>query len=115
MRFFTVETDIYGQCVEIGGRPPRLVLITQTGEKLRIRLSEEMAKQVAKHLYEEIGLRVVAPFEAERYRVVDLKATAILPYRKTPLKDAIRALQQAAGADWAKIPDPDAFLREISG
>jgi len=115
MPFLTVETDVYGHCFEIGGHPPSLVLVSSAGDKLRIRLTESLAKEVAKRLYEEIGLRVVAVFESDLYRPIEIKATKLLPYRKTAIKDAIHSLQQAASADWAKIPDPEDFLREISG
>lgn len=112
-RFIRGETTVYGECIAVGGRKAVVKLVSGSGAQIRIRLSNELAREIAKHLYEEIGVRGLATWEVSGPRIVDMEAYELLPYRRTSPKEAIQALQESAGKDWGKIADPEEFLRKL--
>nr|PZN74554.1 MAG: hypothetical protein DIU57_19195 [Pseudomonadota bacterium] len=107
------ETTLYGECIQVGGKEARLKLSGYKGKTLTIEISKELAKEIGRHLYEEIGVCGKGKWDFNTGTLLTFRADKLLPYRKTPLDSAIEALQKTAGPDWAKIDDIDKFLRSL--
>jgi hypothetical protein len=110
----TVEqTELRATVYRIGGDPARLWAITETDGGFNAALSQELAEQLAKHLYKEVDL--VATLErAEDGRITDGYIHHFHPLEE--LEDEAEEWRRwfaVAGADWDDVEDLEAELERV--
>ncbi len=113
------ETTIFGRCLKVGGRRPTATLVT-AGQLVTAKLANvEMAKEVATHLYQIIGLEGEATWYIDDDTLHGFEATALNPYRdrnedKSPknLLSTIEELRKLSHGRWDDV-DPEAFVKEL--
>jgi hypothetical protein len=104
------ETRIYGKVVRVGGESPTLHFKINDEYKIVIDVKEDLAKELAKNLYEEIGLVGVAKWDSISYKVIDFKVADIVELDNKPIKETFAELRNLLGKHWDKIDDINSVI-----
>lgn len=112
--------EIDGVVIRVGGKDATVPVWLQgeSGEKLECNATREIAKQLAKYLFEE-PVRVAgnAKWRRTKERVWELAGFDIKsfdPLDQTPLNELVTKLR-AIDTDWSLMDDPQAELRRLRG
>ena len=106
-------TTIYGHCVRVGGaRTPRAELRLGNRRTIDVHLSQELAKELGKILYEEVAITGEATWDAEDWSIRSLEATRIMPYRPTDLLVAFDELADLSKGRWGNV-DASEYVRVL--
>lgn len=107
-------TTLHGRCLRVGGATqPKAEIRPATGSKiLNVELSEEIAKQLATRLYEEVVLQGEATWNSETWEVESFRVSSVTNYRRTEPTLAFRELAEAAGSEWDEV-DAAAYVRAL--
>lgn len=90
---FEGETILYGKLTDIGGEKPNLHLKINEENKVIIDISEEVAQKLAINLYQYIGLKGSATWDAETYQVIKFKFNSVVPYNGGNTFNAINEIK----------------------
>lgn len=93
-------TSIYGRCIRVGGKIPKAMIELYQGRSLPINLSEDMAKQLAKRLYEDVCIEGKAKWNTEDWMIDEFEAVRICEFRATDPVKAFENLAVAAKGKW---------------
>jgi hypothetical protein len=106
------ETVIYGKVERVGGVEPKVVLRLSSRESISCHLSEVLARQVGGRLYEEVGLKGDATWDAGDYSLLYFHAKEVTPYQSAGLARAFSELAGVAASHFSDVKDVEAFVRE---
>ncbi len=111
----TGATTIYGVVTNVGGldASKNVRLRTRTGD-LTVHMSESLARKVAQHIFDEVGLEGTAVWDSATMSLVAFDATRLLEYRRTSASEAFERLRDVAGEDFDEV-DPDEYVRRLRG
>lgn len=93
-------TSIYGRCIRVGGKTPKAMIELYQGKTLPITLSENMAKELAKSLYEDVCIEGKAKWYTEDWMIAEFEAVRICEFRATDPVTAFKNLAVAAKGNW---------------
>lgn len=98
-------TAIHGRCLRVGGatEPKAEIRLSATEKLLNVALSEELAKEVAKRLYEEVVLEGTATWSTETWEIESFRVSRVTDYRKTDPDLAFKELAEAAEGKWEGV------------
>ncbi|HHY38834.1 MAG TPA: hypothetical protein GX507_07925 [Clostridia bacterium] len=100
------ETVIYGRVIRVGGVEPKIRLILDDGSQVTCTATEDQAKQVARRLYETVGLKGFAEWDTDNWSLKAFSVGEILDYVETPITLAFKELAEAAGPEaWSDVVD----------
>jgi hypothetical protein len=104
-------TTLYGRLRRVGGdHPPRALLDLVTGESISCRVTNSrLAKQLAQRLYERIGVRGVAQWDARDMSLYEFRIESLLDYHQVDLVQAVVTLQDTLGHYYENIDLEGAF------
>ncbi len=100
--FLKGDINIYGTLNDSGGDNPNIHLKVNDEYNLIIETTKEAAKELGHRLYDYIGLRGTAKWDAVTGQVVEFKLLSILDYRETNIKDAFSRLKDISSGAWDK-------------
>lgn len=114
------QGELDGVVIRVGGKDSTVPVWLQGegGEKLECNATREIAKQLAKYLFEE-PVRVAgnAKWRRTKERVWELAGFDIKsfePLEQTPLTELVTKLR-AIDTDWSSMDDPQSELRRLRG
>ena len=114
------QGELDGVVIRVGGKDASVPIWLQGegGEKLECNATRDVAKQLAKYLFEE-PVRVAgnAKWRRTRERVWELAGFDIKSFvtlDQTPLNELVTKLR-AIDTDWSSMDDPQAELRRLRG
>lgn len=89
-------TTVYGTLVAVGAPPegPWARLRLHTGDEVDAALPADLLEPIRERLGEIIGLDGEAVWELPSGRIVEFRATALSPFRQTPMAEAIERLRE---------------------
>jgi len=96
-------TSIYGRCIRVGGKTPKAIIELYQGKSLPINLSEDMAKELAKSLYEDVCIEGKAKWNTEDLMIAEFEAVRICEFRATDAVTAFKNLAAAAKGRWDRV------------
>lgn len=99
----TGATEIYGKLERIGGAEPRAALRLSNEETLRFDVTEEVARELAPFLYQWVRLSGEATWNPIDNGFETFKLERILPYRPTPITEALAGVGEIAGRYWEGV------------
>jgi hypothetical protein len=109
----TGTTTIYGRCVRVGGAEPKVVIRPfNSADLLAISVTEALAKQLAKRLYEEVGLEGQAEWRSGDLKLTGFRAVRMIDYQPTGPVQAFRELAEAAHGRWDGI-NPVEYVNDL--
>ena len=97
------DTTILARCLRVGGVKPKAELRLHTGELLYPDISEVVAKELGKHLYEEVVVKATATWRTDTWQVIDLQIDSISSFRRVDPVLAFRELTEAAKGRWDEV------------
>jgi len=96
-------TSIYGRCIRVGGIIPKAEIQLYQGGILYITVSEAMAKELARSLYEDVCIEGRARWKTEDWTIAEFEGRRISEFRATDPVTAFQKLGAAAGGRWDGI------------
>ena len=95
------STNILGRCLRVGGVEPKAeIRVTKDQKLLHVAISEDIARELAKRLYEEVILDGQATWNAETWEIEDFKVAGVQPYIKRLPSEAFNKLSEATEGRW---------------
>lgn len=106
-------STIFGKCIRVGGAEPKVdIRLPNRSRLLHVEVTEEMARSLARNLYDAIAMTGEATWERETWFIVNFKATSVVNIQSgSPLR-AFEELGEAVGEKWKGI-DVDRFVEEL--
>lgn len=100
-----------------GATEPRCVLrIPGQGRVLFCSLgSEELARKLARLLYQWALVSGKATWLRQSQRIVRMAVTSFRPFPRGTLQEGFREIRKAGGSAWDRIPDVRQYLTEVTG
>lgn len=109
------STNILARCLRVGGVTPKAEIRTLKDNKLlHVVISETLAKELAKRLYEVVSLEGRATWSAETWEIKDFQVSAVQPYQKMPISNAFNELRETTKGHWDDV-DAVEFVDELRG
>ena len=106
-------TTIFGRCFRVGGETkPKAGIRLFNGGTLYIDVSEQMARELARSLYEEVGIEGTATWQTDNWEIEDFKAIRITDYHSTDPKTAFEKLAEVSKGCWDGV-DAEEFVRSL--
>lgn len=94
----TGKTTLYGVVDRVGGKETRACFETVQGQRLNCKVaSRDLARQLGKCLYTEVGLQGTAKWFGDTMELHDFIIEALLDYEPTPLPTAFSELSEVIG------------------
>lgn len=111
----TVEglTELYGLLERVGGAEPKVSLRVSKDDVVRFNVTEEMARELAKHLYTWIGLAGMATWSRVDDSIESFRLEKVLPYQDTPITKALSDLGVSVGEHWKDVEDVVAEVARV--
>lgn len=105
-------TTLYGRCLRVGGaEKPKAEIRVGTGDLIHIDVSEKLARELARSLYEEVGLEGEATWGPD-WKLQSFDLVRVTNYQSTNPVDAFERLSAEAGSGWQDI-DAEEFVRNV--
>jgi hypothetical protein len=94
-------TTLHARCLRVGGVQPRAELrVASRPSLLHADLSEELARELATKLYEEVTLEGRATWDADTWEIEAFRVLRVTSYRRTDPVLAFKELAEAAEGRW---------------
>jgi hypothetical protein len=109
-------TTIFGECVMVGGASDTRarIRLRATGQLLSIDMTEELCKELAPRLYEDVAIEGEAFWRQRDRQIVAFRATRIADYRPGSLDEGFREMAGAAHGRWDDV-DAEEYVRLLRG
>jgi hypothetical protein len=111
-------TTVLARCLRVGGATrPKAELRLVGGKLLHVEVSEGVARELGKRLYDEVVLSGDAVWDAHSGELREFKVQSVSTFRKVPVTDAFAELARAARGRLDEL-DAESYvkgLRESSG
>ncbi len=106
-------STIFGRCIRVGGAEPKIdIRLSNRRRLLHVEATEEMAKRLARNLYESVAITGEATWEPETWEIVDFKATSVVNIQSTSPLQAFKELAEVVGDRWREV-DVESFVRDV--
>jgi hypothetical protein len=96
-------TTIYGRCIRVGGIKPRAEIRLHLGGSLFIAVSEQLAKELAKNLYEHVCIEGRARWNPEDWSIEEFEGERVLEFKAPDVLTAFNELATAASGRWEGV------------
>ncbi len=107
------HTAIFGKCVRVGGATNTKASIILNNKKLLIiELSVELAKEIGRHLYEDIVVEGTATWNAKDWSILRFRATSLTKYRITDSEESFATLARMSDGTWDDV-DAEDFVNSL--
>lgn len=110
------ETTLYGKVIRVGGRRPRIMVETLSGEVVYCDTTEDLAKELAQRLYQFTRLEGLALWDPDEWLLDEFTVTAIGEQAgaRTPAA-ALELLRELIGGYYANVADPVRYVSGLRG
>lgn len=105
-------TTLFGRCTRVERQPPGACFRRSNGQLVEVSLSEDLAREIAQHLHEDMRLEGNAVWSLDTWQITTFVASRVLPYRPVPPSQAFESLADAAG-DALNGMDAAAYVRDL--
>lgn len=105
--FVKGTTTVYGQCLRVGGVHPKAELRLPSGKLMHVDLSEQVAKELATRLYEEVALEGAATWDTATWEILEFRVSQVTAFQKTDPVLAFKELAEAAHGAWDTVDAVD--------
>lgn len=110
------KTTVYGRCERVGGETPKAAIrLFASGVQLDVMLTTELAIELAKRLYDFVGIEGTAVVDVATGEAVSFNAERISPYagKKADPTGALKRLREKIGS--GNYGDPVKYVAEMRG
>lgn len=111
--FLTGETTLYGSIERVGGATPKVVIRPSDRETIHCDVSEDLAKEIGKHLYSWCGVKGIAKWDPENYSIAEFEIKEITGYKGKEISRAVRELSELFGKYYKDIKNVEEYVLRI--
>jgi hypothetical protein len=112
-RVISGGTELLARCLRVGGATvPHAELRLSNHRLLHVEVTELVARELGKRLYDEIVLSGVAEWDATDGEIRAFKVQAVTAFRAVPVDVAFKELAAASRGRWDGI-DAESFVRGV--
>lgn len=106
-------TTLIARCLRVGGATvPRAELRLPGQRLLHVEVTESVARDLGKRLYEEVALSGQAVWDPNGGELLEFKVDTVTSYQQVPIDVAFRELARAADGQWNDV-DALEFVRSV--
>lgn len=106
-------TTVFGRCVAVGGvTRPKARIRLQNGDLLYVDVTEQLAKKLAKNLYDQVCVEGAATWRTDDWTLLRFDAVRVTDFRPTDAVAAFEKLSAAAGGRWDEV-DAVEYVRQL--
>jgi len=105
-------TTIYGRCIRVGGIKPKAEIQLYQGGTLFIDVSEQIAKELARSLYEHVCIEGKARWNPDDWSFDKFEGLRVSEFKATDTLTAFHALAKAASGRWDGV-DAVAYIKDL--
>ncbi len=106
-------TTVFGRCIRVGGAEPRAdVRLSNRTRLLHVEVTEPIAKQLAKNLYENVAITGEVWWDASSWEIVRLKAHRVANFQAGSISETFREMAEIIGDRWSNV-DAEQFVASI--
>jgi hypothetical protein len=113
---FTIDgqATIWGYLVKVGGEKPRSIVYFPDKSKITLTSDELVAKDLAAHLYDEVGIEGIATWRSRDWKLVAFKPLRVLDYRpsNTDIEQTFQDLSSATQGRWEGV-DAEEYIKDL--
>jgi hypothetical protein len=107
------HTTLYGQIQRVGGKIPRVMFETVSGETIYCETTKEIAQELGHRLYEFAEISGIASWTSEGWRLEEFRLESFTPWGgKTP-EETITELKRLVGQYFDDIDDVESYVSYI--
>ena len=107
------QTTLYGQIQRVGGKSPRVMFETITGETIYCETSKQLAQQLGHRLYEFAEITGMASWNPNGWQLEEFQIESFIPSEgKTP-EETIIELKRLVGQYFDDIDDVQSYVSSI--
>ena len=107
------ETFLYGTIIRVGGKNPTVTILCSDESHLTCDVSIKIAKELAKRLYEYVGLRGVAKWIGRDLGIDTFRVVEVLPFEEKSLTSSFQELKKLLGKYYDDIENPSIFIKNL--
>lgn len=107
------ETVIYGEITRVGGKEPRIQFTTLDGQLVYCTASKAIAKAAGAKLYTNVGMKGIAEWNSETFKIENFSVTEIIDYEEVSPSQAFSELSTLVGSSFDEIEDVNNVFFEI--
>jgi hypothetical protein len=109
-----IHTTMYGRIFRIGGKKPKVGFETESGTLYCSVANEDLARELARHLYEWLGLMGEAELKSESLQISEFRVIGITNYRESEsIRKSFTGLSEIVGDSFANIQDVDKYINSL--
>lgn len=108
------DITIYGTLNDAGGENPNIHLKVNDDYNIIIETNKETAKSLALRLYDYVGLRGAAKWDAKTSQVIEFKLYNILDYQPGSVKSAFEELRNITSGRWDSYNSELEIIKRLS-
>jgi len=110
---YTEYTTIYGELIRIGGVKEPSAWLTHKKGHVICSGSKEQCQELAKHLFNIVGLKGVATWSFEEQKILKFKIDSFIEYGNKSPSEVMKILREKYGKFWSGLGDIDELFNEI--
>lgn len=111
---YSGETVIYGVVNRVGGKEPTVNLELPDGQSITCDIADtSLAIDLASHLYEMVGLKGLARWNARDNSLQEFKATELTRFAQGSIVEAFQSLSKLIGHYYADVDDVAAYVASL--
>jgi hypothetical protein len=108
------ETVVYGTVMRVGGKKPRLMFQPVGLDHVKYSdVTRPLARQLATKLYQVVGLRGIAQWDAQTFELDELEVEEVIDYVPIPVSEAFEGLSNLIGKYYADIDDVEDYVANL--
>lgn len=111
--FIKGETTVYGKILWVGGKGSRVRLQLDDDTEISVLIKEKEAKQLSPYLYEIIGVKGIAKWRKEDYKLEEIKPKSFILMENKTLNEKMKGLSGLLGKYWVDIENPDEYIASL--
>lgn len=116
--FVIGETSLYGTIERIGGASAERCAFRLPDQTKMIYCGvagEDLARKLAKHLYEDVSIHGEATWLRVNWQIRSFRIQSFDQPKTGSIRDAMNEIWEAGGKAWDKVKNPDAYITEMRG
>lgn len=113
VKYIKGETTIHGTLIDIGGENPNIHIKVNDDYTLIFDSTVEISKALSPKLYERVGLKGTAKWDALTFHVIDFKLAEVLDYEQGSISNAFAELRNISSGIWDKYNTNDEINNQL--
>jgi hypothetical protein len=112
-RTLSGSTNLLGRCLRVGGATtPRAELRLTNERLLYVEVTENVARELGKRLYDQVVLGGEAVWDAKDGELQEFKVKEVTTFRAVPVNIAFKELASASRGRWDNV-DAESFVKRV--